>query len=172
MKTYLFRTIAALGLAAALFTPARIEAADLYKANTAAANTVSNVLSAGGYLIKALTWINTSTNAALIKFYDSSTTSTTIVQAAYTRFAAPYATNWVTTFTNSAGIIVTNTVPGYYTPTTSVSASTNERPYVLQVLVPASGQIVLSDINRMVSMGLSVLPNNAGTYLLTYSQLQ
>lgn len=172
MKNYLIRTIAALGLCLALFTPVATKAADGYVAQTAAANTVSNILSAGGYLIKAITWINTSTNVATIKFYDTATTSTTMVQAAYTQFGTPYATNWVTTFTNSAGIVITNTTPGFYVPTTSVSTFTNERPKVLQLLVPASGQVVLTDINRSVSMGLSVLPNQAGTYLLTYSQLQ
>jgi len=153
----------------ALFTPAA-KSADLYAVNTTTANVVSNVLSAGGYLMKAVTWINTTTNVAIVKLYDISNTTTTMVQEAYTSFGTPYATNIVTTFTNAAGIVMTNTVPGTFTPTTSVSQATNERPYVLQFVVPASGTMTFTDVNRMLGNGLAVLPNNAGTYLITYQR--
>lgn len=151
-------------LAGAVFT----QAADLYKVNTTTANVVSNVLSAGGVLLKSVYWINTTTNVATIKLYDISNTTTTIVQEAYSSISAGYATNTVTTFTNAAGIVMTNTVPGWYQPTATVTASTNERPYVLQFIVPASGVLPLTSLNRMLSQGLAVLPNQAGTYQITY----
>lgn len=156
-------------VAGALFMPAT-RAADLYKVNTTTANVVSNVLSAGGVLLKAVYWINTTTNVATIKLYDISNTTTTIVQEAYSQISAGYATNTVTTFTNAAGIVMTNTVPGWYQPTVSVSASTNERPYVLQFIVPASGVLSLNSLNHMLSQGLAVLPNQAGTYHITYEK--
>lgn len=156
-------------LAGALFMPAA-RSADLYAVNGTTANVVSNVLSAGGYLMKAVTWINTTTNVAIVKLYDISNTTTTMVQEAYTSFGTPYATNIVTTFTNAAGIVMTNTVPGTFTPTTSVASNTVERPYVFQFVVPASGTMTFTDVNRMLGNGLAVLPNNAGTYLITYQR--
>lgn len=170
MKKQLFSILAALGFTLALFTPAH--AADQVLPGTATANVVSNVFSAGGYLLKAITWINTSTNIATIKFYDTSNTSTTVVQAAYTSFGTPYATNYVTTFTNAGGIVITNTTPGIYTPSTSVSASTNERPYVFQMVIAPGAAVTASDLGRMVGNGLAVLPNQSGTYSLTYSQIR
>lgn len=168
MNKHIVRILAALGLTLALFsTPVR--GADQTFVSTGAANVVSNVFSAGGYLLKAVTWINTSTNVALIKFYDTANTSTTIVQAAYTSYGTPYATNFVNIFTNAAGIVLTNTTPGIYTPSTSVSASTNERPYVYQLIVAPSAAVTASDLGRMVGNGLAILPNQAGTYSLTYS---
>lgn len=154
-------------LAGAVFTPTA-RSADLYKVNTTTANVVSNILSAGGALLKAVYWINTTTNVATVKLYDISNTTTTIVQEAYTSISSGYATNTVTTFTNAAGIVMTNTVPGWYQPSATVSASTNERPYVLQFIVPASGVLPLTSLNRMLSQGLAVLPNQAGTYQITY----
>lgn len=170
MKKQFIRLIAALGLCLALFTPAR--AADSTWASTATANVVSNVFSAGGYLLKAITWVNTSTNVALIKFYDTSSTVTNITNGAYTTYGTPYATNWVNTFTNAGGIIITNTTPGIYTPSTSVSAATNERPYVYQMIVAPSAAVTVSDLGRMVGNGLAVLPNQSGTYSLVYSQIR
>lgn len=166
----MLRTLFIAGALFAFVTPAK--SADLYAANGTTANVVSNVLSAGGYLIKAITWINTTTNAATIKFYDTATTTTTIVQEAYTKLGPGYATNMVSTFTNAFGIVVTNTTPGWFVPSASISQATNERPYVIQFVVPASGTFTLSGVNREVSQGLAVLPNQAGTYLLTYAQLQ
>lgn len=154
-------------LASVLFAPIA-NSADLYKVNTTTANVVSNVLSSGGYLLKAVYWINTTTNVATVKLYDISNTTTTIVQEAYTSLGPGYATNTVTTFTNAAGIVITNTVPGWFTPSVSVATTTNERPYVLQFIVPASGVLPLTSINRMLGNGLAVLPNQAGTYQITY----
>lgn len=160
-----------LGLAALLLTCNSVRSADLYFSSTGAANTVSNVLSAGGYLLKSVYWVNTSTNVALIKFYDTANTTTTMVQLAYTQLGTPYATNVANVWTNASGLVVTNTLPGIYTPSSTVSQATNERPYVLQLTVAASGTINLTDVNREVGMGLAVLPNQAGQYMLTYSKL-
>lgn len=153
----------------AMFMPTA-KSADLTLSGLGTANTVSNVLNAGGFLIKAIAWVNTSTNAAIIKLYDISNTTTTIVQEAYTSFGTPYATNIVTTFTNAAGIVMTNTVPGTFTPSSTVALATNERPRVLEFLVGPSGVLNLTDVNRMVGNGLSILPNNSGTYLITYQR--
>ena len=166
----MFKRLAILGgLISALFISALpAKAADLYVVNTTTANVVSNAVSGGGYLIKALTWINTTTNVSTVKLYDISNTTTTMVQEAYTRLGPGYATNITTTFTNAVGIVVTNITAGFYTPSATVASNTIERPYLLQFTVPASGTFIYPGAPRAVSQGIAFMPNQAGTYQLTY----
>lgn len=158
-------------LAAALFfglaaSPAT-RAADLYLTGTAAANVSSNIVATGGLLIADINWINTSTNTALIKFYDTTANTNTIVRPAFTSYTR-YTTNWVNVFTNAAGIVSTNTFSGTYYAPVSNAAVTNERPIMVTFQVPASGTFNLTDINSEIAHGLTVLPTQAGQYVITY----
>ena len=102
------------------------------------ANTASNILSSAK-IVDGITVTATSTNITTIRFYDSSTTSTTLVQAAYQRWSS-YQTNYASVFTNEAGILITNTFRGTWTYPTSVSVATNAKPTLVTIIVPASSQ--------------------------------
>ena len=148
--------------------PARGQAfGDVFVSYPAAANVSSNAVTGGAGMLRTLQWVNTSTNLARIKWYDASTTTTNIVRAAYTSYS-PYSTNWNSVSTNAYGIVVTNTFSGIYYAATSNTAITNERPRMLEFVVPASTSVTLTDLNLSFSKGLTVVPDNAGTYALTY----
>jgi len=130
-----------------------------------AANVVSNLFT-NGKQISQIIATATSTNITTFKFYDSSNTSTTIVQAAYQNWAS-YATNFSTTFTNESGVLITNSFSGIWTYPTSVSASTNARPVVLTLVVPAGAQRT-KVINLLTIHGLNVIPNQSGIVEVDY----
>lgn len=118
-------------------------------------------------VIKAMTMTATTANATVFKFYDyNSTTSTNVVYAATT---APlsYSTNWSTTFTNTQGIVLTNTFSGLYTTTTVVTAVTNERPRVITITVPASSQRTIT-LSKRLAYGLVGQANYAGLVEVEY----
>jgi len=142
---------------------------DVFVSFPAAANVSSNAVTGGAGLLRTLQWINTSTNVARIKWYDASTTTTNIVRAAYTSYS-PYSTNWNSVSTNAYGIVVTNTFSGVYYAATSNLAVTNERPRLLEFVVPAASNVSLTDLNLSFSKGLTVVADNAGTYVLTYDR--
>jgi hypothetical protein len=130
-----------------------------------AANTASNVLS-GGFVVDNFNIINATTNAATLKFYDSSTTTTNYVQAAYTSYTT-YATNYSTVITNAAGYIYTNTFVGVYTAPTANAGATNTLPLVQVLIVPANS-VLNKDVRILVMRGLTVVPDQALTLLTTY----
>lgn len=131
--------------------------------------TVSNLFSAPR-IIQNVTILATTTNNTTVKFYDSSNASTSIVRAAYTSYSS-YATNYDVVFTNSAGLLVTNTFDGIYTSSTSNSAVTNERPRVGVITVPASSQLSL-DTQWQTIRGLSALPSANCIVTVTYRTTQ
>lgn len=135
------------------------------------ANVYSNLVTTGGLLVTDLNWINTSTNAAAVTLYDSaSLTTNTIVRPAYVSFTRATA-NITNVFTNAANIVMTNIYSATtYTATTN-AAVTNTRPAFLTFLVPASGSVTLTDINREAAHGLGVLATQGGTVLVTYRNI-
>ena len=126
----LFLLIAALACLTSAFADSAV--------STLTANTAANIL-ATPKAIDSITVTATTTNITTVRFYDSSTTSTTLVQAAYQRWAS-YQTNYSTVFTNEANLLVTNTFRGTWTYPTSVSVATNARPAILTLIIPASSQ--------------------------------
>lgn len=134
-----------------------------------AANTVSNLLSTPK-IIDNITVLATTTNNTIVKFYDSSAVSTSIVRAAYTRYAS-YATNYNVVFTNAAGLLVTNTFVGRFTAPTDVSAVTNERPKVLTLVIPASSQ-VSQDVTIQTLRGLTAVPTYGAIVTVTYRNIE
>ena len=123
---------------------------------TLTANTAANII-AQGAAVQNLTATATTTNLTTIKFYDSSTTGTNIVQAAYTSTIS-YATNYSSVFTNESGVLVTNTFDGWYTGPLAVSASTNAKTAVFTLIVNGSSQRI-RDVNLQLVRGLTAVAN-------------
>lgn len=125
----------------------------------------SNLLS-GVYIVDQISVVATTTNITTLKFYDSSTTATSYVAAAYTKYTG-YATNFSNVFTNENSLLVTNTYAGWYTGATSVGAATNTRPVVYSIVAPASS-ILTKDVKIQTIRGLTVVPNQDCQVILTY----
>ncbi len=133
-----------------------------------AAGTVSNYLS-GKYIISNIRIINSSTNTATIKFYDWATAATNIVRAAYVTVDS-YATNYNVVYTNSAGIVATNTFNAWYSANRTVSAVTNEQTQMGAFQVTASTTRDLP-FTPLVVRGLTVLSDQAGSIEISYSSI-
>lgn len=133
-------------------------------------NTPTNLLAGGKYTILEVLFQNAHATNSTIKFYDSATSSTNYVQAAYTAYSS-YSTNYSTTFTNTAGIVITNTWTGTYRSSSSVSAVTNERPAVLgPFFIQASATTTVSDLAVSPNLGLTVYSGATGTLQITYRE--
>lgn len=132
--------------------------------------TVANLLASGGVIVDSITFTATTATNTTVKLYDSSAATTNVVRAAYTSYAS-YATNFDTVFTNESGILVTNTFDGRWTYPTAVSAVTNERPKVLNFVVPASGQRT-KDTIWSPARGITILTSNDGIVEVTYRSQQ
>jgi len=133
-----------------------------------ASGTVSNYL-AGKYIISGIRIVNSSTNNATVKFYDWATAATNIVRAAYTTVDS-YATNYNVVYTNSAGIVATNTFNAWYSANRTVSAVTNEQTRLGEFQVTASSTRDLP-FTPLVVRGLTLLADQAGTIEVTYSAI-
>lgn len=157
-----------IGLSALFASFSLFAQADASLVRSMAANTVSNYLS-GKYIIDSIRIVNTSTNNATIKFYDWATAATSVVRAAYTTVTS-YATNYNSVYTNSAGIVATNTYKGWYTANTTVAAVTNEQSRLGEFQVTASTTRDLP-FNPVVVRGLTVLSDQAGTIEVVYSSI-
>lgn len=163
MKTYL-KFIAGLVLAAALFTAPRVAAATASASVTG--GTPVNLL-AGNYILKAVLFVNSSTNLGTLKFYDSGTTSTNYVQGAYVSYAT-VSTNWSQVFTNSEALVVTNTFTGVSRVGTTVTAVTNEKPAKLAFIVKASDSRSKENLALQSSLGWTLLSTVSGTIEYEY----
>lgn len=129
------------------------------------------VLTGGGYEVSEIKFINAVATNTTLKFYDAATATTNLVRPAYTSYSS-YATNYSTTHTNSAGIVVTNTWSGIYRSSTANSAVTNERTKILgPFAAPASATTTLDGFNVTPALGLVVLSDLAsGTLEVTYRE--
>lgn len=156
-----------LSLALLLTLPlfAQAQRSQLMVATALAANTSSNVLAAAS-IIDNFVVLNSTTNIVTVNFYDSNTTATNYTQAAYTSYST-YATNFSVVFTNQTGVLVTNTFVGAYTGPTANSASTNTRPLVTSLIVPASS-VLNKDVTLQVMKGLTAQPDGAVRLITTY----
>lgn len=150
---------------------AAFSASAQYKSTTAALTygTPALVLSGGGHEITEVKFINGVATNTTLKFYDAATATTNLIRPAYTSYSS-YATNYSTTHTNSAGIVVTNTWAGIYRASTANSAVTNERTKILgPFAAPASATTTLDGFVVAPALGLVVLSDLAsGTIEITY----
>jgi hypothetical protein len=135
---------------------------------TVTANAVSNYLS-GRYLIESLQYFGaTSTNdSTTLKFYDWATAATNVVRAAYTSKNS-YTTNYSTVYTNSAGIVSSNSFSGLYIADVSNSAVTNEQTRLATYQVPAGNAGTDLPSALQVARGLVLVSDQTGTIEITY----
>lgn len=133
--------------------------------------TPSIVLTGGKYEILGVLFQNSVATNTVLKFYDAGTASTSVVRQAYTSYTS-YATNFSTTFTNTAGIVVTNTWSGTYRAAAAESAVTNERPKILgPFAAPASAVLTVDALAVSPNLGLVALSDSAsGTLQITYRE--
>lgn len=133
--------------------------------------TPSIVLTGGKYEILGVLFQNSVATNTVLKFYDAGTASTSVVRQAYTSYTS-YATNFSTTFTNTAGIVVTNTWSGTYRASAAESAVTNERPKILgPFAAPASAVLTVDALAVSPNLGLVALSDSAsGTLQITYRE--
>lgn len=143
-------------------------AADKFITAAVSATTPVTVLTGGKYTIKSILFLPTSTNGT-IWAYDSASNLTNYVQPAYTSYAK-YATNYSVTFTNAAGIVMTNTFVGEAILPTSVGASTNERPKILGPGLYTTSGRTFSDLRLQPALGLTFYSSAAGNVEVVYEQ--
>jgi hypothetical protein len=132
-----------------------------------AGGTAYNVLAVPANVFR-IQFTSTTTNASVLRLYDSSNTTTNYVSAAYTNFVS-YATNYNTTITNADGVLVTNTFVGTFTGPVTVAAATNTRPIIAIVVAPASGTATRT-VNFQTVKGLVVVGSNPGVLEVDYRQ--
>lgn len=146
-------------------------AADVILSKAVSANTATNILSGAGYRIKEVYFANSdTTNTARLKIYDSSNTTTNYVTAATTTYST-VATNYSTIWTNEADLVLTNTFSGFATVATTISASTNERPKMLEFTIPKADNRTVLNLGLIPSRGVLVLSDQAGIIEITYERM-
>lgn len=166
----LFNTIK-LGLAAFFAAVSITSHAGNYATNVAAATPLT-LLSGANYAIDSIVFFNTNAaTTATVWFYDSTANSTSYIQAATSRFTVGNVTN-TTVFTNSSGIVITNTVYAIGRVTNSVSLATNERPRLLPMIIPAADSLTVTSPTLLPSRGLTVYSTAAGLINVTYEPIR
>lgn len=127
--------------------------------------TAYNIL-ASPATISSITFTSTTTNPAVLYLFDTATTTTNYVQAAYTGVTS-YATNWVNIWTNESGVLITNTFVGTWTGPTSVSAVTNTLPTVAAV-VAAGNQTTVRNGTITAGVGITAVSSQPAILQINY----
>lgn len=129
--------------------------------------TAYNIL-ASPATISSITFTSTTTNPAVLYLFDTATTTTNYVQAAYTGVTS-YATNWVNIWTNESGVLITNTFVGRWTGPTTVTATTNTLP-TIAALVAAGNQTANRTGPVTATVGVTAVASGAGILQINYRQ--
>ena len=167
MKTFFTKILAA---ALVFLAPlAVLGQANTTVASSISANTPTTLLSNGVYQIYSITFYNSSNAASTLKFYDSVAGSVSNVQAAYVSYST-ISTNWTQVFTNAEGLIVSNTFSGVAQVGTSVAATTNLRPVVVNFVGPASATRTVN-VSWLPALGATVTSTTAGLVEIGYKRL-
>lgn len=116
-----------------------------------------------GTTVTQIQLISTTTNATVVKLFDTSNTTTNIVRAEYQNYIT-YATNFTTVFTNESGILVTNEYSGLFTTPETVQAVTNARPAVFTTVV-AGNTARTVNVNLRFLRGVTAVASASGTLL-------
>lgn len=145
-----------------------LQAQDITAATT---STTPVSLLSGRYVVHQLTLTATTAAATTFKFYDTTGTSTNVVQAQYTK-PLTYSTNWTTVHTNDTGFVITNTFTGTYVTSETVNAATNQRPALWTIVVPASASRTIDARDRLLTRGLLVYSSAAGVAEVEYTKNQ
>ena len=133
--------------------------------------TTNNIL-AGSIRVNQITVANNTAAALTLLLIDAPSTGFTYTNASYSSLSISGPTNLVTTYTNFFGVVEswTNKVIGYATNT--VAASTNNYPYVLNLVVPANTtQIFTPDGVVQFMRGVLVTNSTNANITLDYLRL-
>ena len=142
--------------------------AQTYTSATLVANTPQALITTPA-TISLLTVTATTAAVTTFKFYDNNDATAARTNVVYAATTSPlqYSTNWSSVYTNTAGVLLTNTFSGLYTTTTVVTAVTNERPRIITITVPASAQRTVT-VSRQLAHGLVVQSSPAGIVEVEY----
>jgi hypothetical protein len=102
------------------------------------------------------------TNTVVCYFYDTTGTATNIVLPAFTNTVS-YTTNWVTSLTNYLGHVYSITNSGTFSGMVLSGSTTNERPRITVLSVPAASTRTRAMNGRILANGLSF---NASGYVI------
>lgn len=133
MKKFIHTLLSLLSLVLLVAVPAF---AQTYASFTTASGTPLQ-LQSDRALVHSVTVLNATAGALNLKLYDSANTTTNYTQAAYNAVIA-YRTNYAVITTNLSGVLITNTVAGWYRNTEAVGSTTVLKPKVLDITVPAN----------------------------------
>ena len=135
--------------------------------DVAAGGTAYSVLTSAANVF-TIPLTSTTTNASVLRLYDSATTTTNYVRAQYTNWVS-YATNYDVVFVNQDGVSTTNTFSGIYTGPVVVAAATNTLPALTIIVAPAGGTVTKT-VNLQTVKGLTVVGSTAGVLEVDYRQ--
>lgn len=158
MKNFILTLALVLGFAARAATAVT---------DIAVAGTAYNVLATPATLT-TVAFTSTTTNTAVLRLFDSATTTTNYVRAAYTNWVS-YATNFSVVITNGDGVLVTNTFDGSFSGPVTVAAATNTLP-LLTILIAPPNQTVTKQITVPTARGLTAVGNGVGVLEVNYRQ--
>lgn len=131
--------------------------------NAAGTNSVFSV----GQTISQVTVAAGATNLTLALF-DAPSTSLTYVRGAYATFNQ-YTTNIVTIFTNTGGVLQTNTNSGVYTYQVTNGNATNSFKLLTRLTVPANTTVTWTPINGASTTFGVLATNDAGIATATFT---
>jgi hypothetical protein len=148
--------------------------ASTYSTNILTANNTFIPTPAGNYgIVNYVLLSSTSTNAGSVVFYDSNTTNSFRVTAAYTGITT-YATNLVVGWTNYYGVTNLTTVSNLtlVDVANTTAAATNSLPATLSLSTAANTTTAFQGMNAVFTRGILVTNTSAGTVTVTvgYSQ--
>ena len=126
----------------------------------------NNSLLTSGYRLLSLDIIGAASGNTTVRLYDLSTSVTNLATGAYSTRTS-YATNVVTSYTNTVGSIQSITNSGLFTLTSTVATNLLEAVRIVDVVVPPN---VLYQLNMNVPVvkGVSATSSQTITYTLTY----
>lgn len=128
-------------------------------------NNANSVLTSG-YRLLSLDLIGAASGNTTVRLYDLATVTTNLVTTDYSSRTS-YATNVITSYTNTVGSIQSITNSGLFTLTSTVDGTTSEGTRIIDIVVPPN---VLYQVNLNVPVvkGVSAFSSQSISYTLTY----
>lgn len=145
---------------------------------TALAQEYTSVVTTGGtpvsvlaepVAVKQITLTATSSSATTFVFYDTAGTSTNYVRPQYVR-PVSYSTNFTTVYTNTYGIVITNTFTGIWVTTETVPSANVERQRLWRFVIPGNTTRTVDVADRRLLNGLLTLSSANGIVEVEYER--
>lgn len=135
-------------------------------------NTVTNIFSTGGYVVKRVTFIPNAGTSPQGFFYDTTETALTYSNStAFSNLVSTAQTN-IVVFTNSLGRVNTNRYAGVSNTWVNVAANTISNQPIIGSIATIAGTPYTVDVNWVITKGLTFRgTNNAnGAYVIVEYQ--